>query len=104
LAKATIGGGQCGFTTTVEAVAEGRRSVVLTIHSGCDAVRKLAEELKQVDPFREMTYRGEGPLTLELARKHLKHGACPVPAGIIKTVELASGMGLPVDVVIKLEK
>lgn len=104
MTKATIHAGQCGFVTTVEAVTEGRRSVILAIHSGCDAVRKLAEELKQVDPYREMAFRGEGPRILELARRYLKHSACPVPVGIIKSVELASGMGLPVDVVINLER
>lgn len=67
-------------------------------------MRKLAEELKQVDPYREMAFRGEGPRILELARRYLKHSACPVPVGIIKSVELASGMGLPVDVVINLER
>jgi hypothetical protein len=103
LAKAEISSGQCRFTTTVEATRSGR-SVQLKISSTCEAVQRLAEALTEVDPFREVSYRGEGPLILELARKHLKHPACPVPCGMIKTVEVAAGMGLPVDAAIKLQK
>lgn len=94
MAKAEIDSGVCGMTTTVVATAEGR-SVRLEFESDCDYVKALADELTQVDPFREISYRGEGPLTLSLAPQYLVHPACPVPAGIIKAVEVASGLALP---------
>jgi hypothetical protein len=64
----------------------------------------LAEELTQVDPFKEISFRGEGPLTLRLAAKHCRHAACPVPIGIIKAVEIEAGLAVPADVTIKLSK
>jgi len=103
LARVEISSGQCRIITTVEATRNGRR-VQLQINSPCEAVQRLAEALKEVDPSREISFRGEGPLILELARQYLKHPACPVPCGLIKAVELASGLGLPVDATIKLEK
>jgi hypothetical protein len=96
MASATIDSGICGMTTTVTATAEGR-AVRLALESDCDYVKALAAELTEVDAFREISYRGEGPQTLRLAPQHLVHPACPVPSGIIKAVEVASGLALPKD-------
>ena len=102
MARAEISSGVCGFTTVVEAAVDGEGRVLLTIESDCKAVQRLAEELQEVDALREISFRGNGPLTMELAAKHLRHAACPVPVGIVKTVEVAAGLALPVDVTIKL--
>ena len=74
------------------------------IESECKAIQRLAADLTQVDSFREITFRGEGPLTLQLAAKYCNHAACPVPAGIIKAIEVEAGLALPADVTIKLTK
>ncbi len=96
MARATIDAGGCGFTTTVETSMNGHTCHV-EIDSDCKSIQKLATELAQVDPFREFTYRGEGPLTLALGARHCAHAACPVPVGIIKAVEVAAGLALPAD-------
>jgi len=103
LAKAEIFSGICGFRTTVETKTDGT-SCSLSIESDCEAVQSLGEELKQVEPFQEISFRGEGPLTLRLGAKHCKHAACPVPVGIIKAVEVGAGLALPADVSITLSK
>lgn len=101
MARADIDAGICGFRTTVIArMAEG--SCRITIQSECEAVRKLAEALIEVDPFREISFRGEAPLTLRMGARYCSHPACPVPVGIIKTVEIASGLALPRDATIRL--
>lgn len=41
---------------------------------------------------------------MRLAAKHLRHAACPVPAGIIKAVEVAAGLALPADATIKISE
>jgi hypothetical protein len=104
MAKAEIYPGVCGLTTTVNAQKTADGQVSLDIQSECKAIRRLAEQLKEVDPFREFTFRGKGPLTLELSAKYCSHAACPVPTGIIKAVEVAAGLALPADVTIKLSK
>ena len=106
MAKAEIHSGVCGFTTTVEAVQdeENPRRVKLTITSTCAAVQRLASRLSEVDPFREFTFRGAGPQTLQCAAENLTHTACPVPSGIIKAVEVAAGLALPADVSIKISR
>ncbi len=103
MAKAEICSGICGFTTTVVACTNDTTCKV-SIQSQCKNVQRLAADLTEVDPFREISFRGDGPLTLQLARKHCAHAACPVPAGIIKAVEVESGLALPADVHIKLSR
>jgi hypothetical protein len=105
MAKATIFSGRCGFSTVVEATKvetdEGER-VRLNIQSECKSCQRLGTILTEVDPYREITYRGEGPLTLQTAAKVLPHPACPVPAGIIKAIEVTSGLALPANATITL--
>ena len=103
MARAEITSGICGFTATVTANKEGSK-VRVSIESECDAIQRLAAELSEVDPFREISFRGEGPRALQMGAKHCYHPACPVPVGIIKAVEIASGLALPADAAIHLSK
>jgi hypothetical protein len=103
VAKAEIDSGICGFTTTVETRMDGRNCLV-SIESDCDAIQRLGEELQEVEPFQEITFRGQGPRTLALGAKHCYHTACPVPVGIIKAIEVEAGLALPADATIKPSK
>ena len=103
MAKAEIFAGICGFNTSVHAKQNGD-GVDLDIHSECEAIRKLADQLKQVDPWKEISSRRSVPQTLEKGMKYCTHAACPVPSGIIKAVEVEAGLALPKDVTIKLSK
>jgi hypothetical protein len=97
--------GICGFVTQIEASAEDDGQMVrLRIDSTCEYVRNLAEQLTEVDAFQEISFRRAGPRTLQLAPQYLKHPACPVPAGIIKAIEVAAGLALPKDAVITVTK
>jgi len=97
--------GICGMITDIRATADEQSGTVkLEINTGCENIRDLAGELDIVNPFEEIAFRGEGPETLRLAAMHCKHAACPVPAGIIKAVEVASGLALPKDAAIHVSK
>jgi hypothetical protein len=39
-----------------------------------------------------------------MAAKHCQHASCPVPSGIIKAIEVASGLALPKDASIQVSK
>ena len=80
MASAEIESGICGFCTTVKTTTEGRM-VRVEFETECGYVEQLAEVLTEVDPYREISYRGEGPVTLRLAAEHLVHPACPVRVG-----------------------
>ena len=103
MAKAEISPGACGFNTVVIAKREGALCR-LSIESDCEAIRKLATELTQVEPFHEISFRGAVPRSLQAGARYCAHAACPVPVGIIKAVEVEAGLNLPVDAAIKLSK
>ncbi len=104
MARAEIFAGKCGFTTIVEATQTDNEQVRVTLTSACKGCQKLGAALSEmeIDPLREISHRGEGSLILEMAPKYLAHPACPVPAGIVKAVEIAAGLALPADASIKL--
>ena len=104
MTRVDIFSGACGSSTVIEAVADGGGRIGLKIQSDCKAVQELGGDQLEVDPFQEISFRGEGPLTLRLAQQVLPHPACPVPAGIIKAVEVESGLALAADATIKVSK
>lgn len=103
MSKAEIHSGICGFTTVVEATMNGK-VCNLVISSDCEAIQKLAQDLKQVNPFQEISYRQSIPKTIQLSMQHCPHAACPVPVGIIKAVEVEAKLAVPADVSIKLSR
>ena len=101
MAKAEIQSGICGFCTTVAATTSGEMCG-LAITSDCGNIKKLAGDRTEVDPLQEITYTGERPKILKKASEHLPHPGCPVPSGIIKAMEVESGLALPKDAAIKV--
>ncbi|HEY85021.1 MAG TPA: hypothetical protein G4N96_07940 [Chloroflexi bacterium] len=100
MAKVEIFAGACGMNSIVEATMNSSKCA-LFVDSECDAIERLVEDLGEVDPFQEISFRDEGPKTLRLSSEHCYHTACPVPVGIIKAVEIVAGLNLPVDASIK---
>ncbi|MGD8405521.1 MAG: hypothetical protein PVJ21_17825 [Anaerolineales bacterium] len=103
MAKAEIFAGNCGYNTEVEASMNGK-TVKLNITSECPAMRRMAEELKEVSPYEQISFKRAMPTIHEAGHKHCTHAACPVPVGIIKAVEIEAQLALPTDVTIKLSK
>ena len=103
MAKAEIFAGNCGFSTQVKAEMNGRKCD-LKITSECAAIQRMADELVEVDPYQEISFRRAMPKTHEMGIKHCTHAACPVPVGILKAVEISAGLALPTDVTIQLSK
>ncbi len=103
MAQADIIAGNCGFNTQVETTMDGRVCKV-RITSECAAIQRMAEELTEVDPYKEISFRRSQPKTHEMGVKYCTHAACPVPVGIIKAIEIEAGLALPTDVIIKLSK
>ena len=97
--------GICGMITEIRATSKTQGGKVqLDINTRCENIQKLAQNLKVVNPMEEISFRGKGPKTLRMAAKHCKHTACPVPSGIIKAVEVASGLALPKDASIQVSQ
>lgn len=104
MAKAEIFAGICGFSTVVETTMNGKKTCKVTITSDCAAIQRLAQELTQVNPLEEISFRRTTPQTMQLGMKYCSHAACPVPVGIIKAIEVEAKLALPAEVTIKLSK
>lgn len=103
MAKAEIYSGDCKLHTTVEATMK-EKVCKLSIISDCEAIRKLAKELTEVNPYKEITFKRALPKIHEAGQKYCYHAACPVPVGIIKAVEVESRLALPTSVIIQVSK
>lgn len=104
MSRAIVHAGICGYTTTIEAQENSKYKVCLNIQSDCKHIQKLAENLSEVNALQEISYRRGMPEALTRGAEFCTHAACPVPVGIIKAVEVASGLALPKDVKIEIEK
>ncbi len=102
MAQVKIHAGICGFCTTVDAMSDDSQHVKLLIDSECPNFSALKRELRQVDAYKECFGKvGEG-LVYNTFRKYCPHGACPVPCGVIKAIEICCGLALPQNVVIEI--
>jgi hypothetical protein len=97
-AVAEIDAGVCGHRATIRATKTEGYSVRVTIESDCPHVAKIATEVDEVDALQQIGLRNGLPPALESAYRHCIHAACPVPSGLIKTIEVAAGLALPRDV------
>jgi hypothetical protein len=96
--------GVCGLLTTVKVISRDMQYATVEIQSACPDIQNLAGELGEMDGYREVFNKvGDSPI-YELARKHCKHAACPVPMAIVKGVESAIGAALPKDVQVRIRK
>ena len=98
--------GICGFTTVGQGLPGDTTpfEIQFDIESGCPAVRALADELRRINALEGITYRRGMPHTIGCAARTLRQSACPVPAGILKAIEVAAGLALPKDAMIKVWK
>lgn len=96
--------GNCGLTATIEAISEDGQQVRLTVDSACPHVRAAMEEIAVVDGFVEPTLPPGESIVYRALAKRCRHGACPVPAAVLKAVEVEAGLALPQDVTIRVSK
>jgi hypothetical protein len=95
MAKATIKAGNCGYSAVVEATKVEDYQIALQIESDCPHIQKLAENLNEVNALNEISFRRGDPEILAKGAQFCTHASCPVPVGIIKTVEVTAGLALP---------
>ena len=104
MAIVKVSSGVCGFTTRIEGSADASLQVALQITSECSQIQKLAKQLVQVSASEELSRPLTETRTYRAAAECRLHTACPVPSAILKALEVASGMALPADVHMTIEK
>jgi hypothetical protein len=104
MVEVRVNAGVCGFNTIIKVDSEDMQNAAVEIKTECPNIKPMEKELKEVDGFEVCFAKIGDSKVYEMAKKYCKHPACPVPAAIIKGIEVACGLALPKDVDIKIEK
>ncbi len=99
MTKVVVNSGACGFTVTVTAKKGKDKKIHLEIETECEMVKKMAEEIPELDMMSVFTRLFDNPV-YRSAAKHLRHVTCPVPGGILKAMEAEAGFAVQRDVTI----
>lgn len=103
MSQSAVISGVCGFRTLIQATVDDSYMVQLRITSDCAQISNLAQVLTQVSAFHEVGSPISETETYQAASRCKLHAACPVPCGVLKAVEVAAGLALPIDVHITVQ-
>ncbi len=97
--------GICGFRTTIRVEDRGKYKADCIIESGCPNHRKVSKILNSVtfNMMDELFKKGESQV-LNACQGIVPHASCPVPAAILKALEVGVGLALPADATITFVK
>ena len=96
MTKVTVNAGICGYSVEIKAEKGEAKKILITLDTKCKMVKNMAEDLSALDMMAAFTGFMNNPVYKSAAR-HIRHVACPVPAGIIKAIEVEAGLCLPKD-------
>lgn len=91
--------GICGFECTIEAGKEGR-TVRLSIQSDCEQIKKLASLLGPLS-LKDLFVPLSKNIIFLSAETSGCHLACPVPWALVKAAEVALGLALPKEAMLR---
>jgi len=103
MTKVVVASGACGFTAVIRAEKGQGRSIDVSVESGCAMVQKLAAEITRLGEHDALIGILKNPVYLA-AGKHLRHPACPVPAAVLKALEVEAGLNVRKDATIVFER
>ena len=103
MTRVVVKAGACGFTSVIRAEKGAERTIDVTVQSGCAMVQKMAAEIVRLRGRDALTALLANPVYLAAGR-HLKHPACPVPAAVLKALEVEAGLNVEKNATIVFEK
>jgi len=92
----TVHSGACGFTVTIRARKGSEGNVTLEFDTDCAMVKEMLQDIAVLDRFVTLKGFRDNPVYLS-ASKHLRHAACAVPSGILKAIEVETGLNVAKD-------
>jgi hypothetical protein len=97
--------GICGFKTTLRVEDHKKYNATVVIESACPNHRKVAEILNgvNINVMDELFRKGKSQV-LNACQGIIPHVSCPVPAAILKALEVGVGLALPANATITFIK
>lgn len=103
MTRVDVTAGACGFSAVIRAGKGPNRTVDIAVETGCAMVQKMAAEIANLGRGAALTGLLSNPVYLAAGR-HLKHAACPVPAAVLKALEVEMGLNVKKDATIIFSK
>ncbi len=106
MVEVKVKAGICGFETLIQVIGDESSTEIekLTLDTDCSYIKGMEAELQRIDGVAECFEKFNTSKVYEVASRHCKHLACPVPCGIIKGIEAESGLALPKNVEMQISK
>lgn len=98
MTKAEIKPGACGFLVTILATKVETKKANVVIQTECEQVNEMASMITQLTVQDILGFPFGEDVVYQAAKKVIRHAGCPVPCGIIKTVEAELGLAVKQDV------
>jgi hypothetical protein len=103
ITRVAVDSGICGFQCTIEAWEKEKRKISIRISgSDCQQIQRLSVMVQEMN-LKDLFAPTSKNLVFSSAQAAGCHPSCPVPIGILKAVEVAMGMAIPKDAVIRFE-
>ncbi len=105
MARAKVYAGACGLSATINVSRVDNKHVRVVVQSACEQITAMNPDLACLQ------WQGKGNCVFtritdsavyQSAARHIRHPACPVPAAILKAIEIEVGIATPKDVSIEL--
>ena len=103
MTRVEVNAGVCGHSAIIEVSRVDDTHVQVFITSPCEQIAAMNPDLAHVqwkgkghEVFKRMTESA----VYRSAAQHIRHTACPIPAAILKAIEVEVGIALPKDVTI----
>ncbi len=96
--------GICGLKSRIVVENDEMGLSNVKIDTPCQYIKGMEPELQEIDGVAECFEKFNTSMVYEVASRHCKHLACPVPCGIIKGIEAENSLALPKNLEIKVSK
>lgn len=102
MTKAEIHPGRCEYVVTIRTHMLDNGCCEVQLNSDCYQMQLLAARIPLVNPEDELNQGSS--LILSQACRCCHHTSCPVPAALVRAVEIESGMDLAGDIDVHFER
>ena len=105
MTEVEVSAGICGFKTRILVEDQKKYNATVTIDSECPNHKKVAAILEKatINMMDELFRKGKSQV-LNACQGIVPHLSCPVPAAILKAMEVGVGLALPADATITFTK